>query len=117
MKTEIPGLLLVGLLAAALSSGCSKDAKDQPAVAPSEKSAETPSRLKHGTNGEVIITLDAATQKVMGLQTTPLEAARLSLELKGYGHVLDISPLASMVAELSASRASSQASQAELKRL
>ena len=85
--------------------------------APPEKKAEAESRVKRGPNGEVILTLDAATQKLMGLQTTALESARLHPELKAYGRVLDISPLAALAAELTTAQAASEASQAELKRL
>ncbi len=82
-----------------------------------EAKAEPESRVKHGPNGDTIITLDAATQKTIGLQTTTLEPARLEPELKAYGRVLDISPLAASAADLTAAQATSEASQAELKRL
>jgi hypothetical protein len=105
---------LSALITAVLLAGCSHK---QPAAEPSAKPAEPESRVKRGTNGEVVITLDAATQKVMGLQTTALAPAQLRPELKAYGRVLDPSPLASLVAELAVAQATSDASQAELKRL
>jgi multidrug efflux pump subunit AcrA (membrane-fusion protein) len=104
--------LLLGVLVA----GCSRSA-EKPAAEPAAKAAEPESRVKHGTNGEVVITLDAATQKTMGLQTTSLAAAELKPESKGYGRVLDASSLASLVGELAVAQAASDASQAELKRL
>ena len=104
------------LTAALLLAGCSRSKPEPPApAAPAETHEE--SRVKHGTNGEVIITLDAATQKVMGLQTAALAPANLAPELKAYGRVLDASPLAVLVADLAAARASGEASQADLKRL
>jgi hypothetical protein len=107
-------LILVAMLA--LSSGCSKP--DQPGAVPaSQKAAEAQSRVKHGTNGEVILTLDAATQKAMGLDVGALSAAQLSPEAKGYGHVLDVSPLATLLADLATAQAASEASEAEFKRL
>jgi multidrug efflux pump subunit AcrA (membrane-fusion protein) len=109
-------LVFAAFVAAALVTGCSRSAKE-PAAEPPAKATEPESRVKHGTNGEVVITLDAATQKVIGLQSTALEAAQLKPELKAYGRVLDASPLASLVAELAVAQAASQASQAELKRL
>jgi multidrug efflux pump subunit AcrA (membrane-fusion protein) len=115
MNTRFP-LALFALTAAVIVAGCSKSAKE-PAVEPAAKAAEPESRVKHGTNGEVVITLDPATQKLMGLQTTALAAAQLKPEIKAYGRVLDASPLASLVAELAVAHAASEASQAELKRL
>jgi hypothetical protein len=109
-------LALFGLLAAVLVTGCSHSAKE-PATEPPAKPAEPESRVKHGTNGEVVITLDAATQEAMGLQTTALAPAELRPELKAYGRVLDASPLASLVAEVAVAHAASDASQAELNRL
>jgi len=108
------------ILAVALLVGCSKEsneAKEAKEGGAAEKSAEAPSHVKRGTNGQVVITLDAGTQKIMGLQTASLEAAHLSPEVKGYGHVLDVSPLTSLVTDVTAARAASQASQAELKRV
>ena len=98
----------------ALAAGCSKQAAPPAA---SEKAAAPESRVKHGTNGETIITLDAATQKLMGLQTTALEAATLPPQAKGYGRVLDPSPLASLAADIATAQSANAASQAELKRL
>ena len=100
----------------ALVTGCSPSTKEPPAE-PSAKAAEPESRVKRGTNGEVVITLDAATQKTMGLQTIPLAVAELKPEMKAYGRVLDPSPLGSLVAEYVSAQAASQASRAELKRL
>jgi hypothetical protein len=109
-------LCLAGiLLAVALVTGCGGKAKEQTTGTTAEQAPE--SRVKRGTNGEVIITLDEKTQEVMGLKTTALAAAQLSPEAKGYGRVMDTSPLASLVAELAAARAAGVASQAELMRL
>jgi hypothetical protein len=102
---------------AALLAGCAEQKKEQPKEATSEKAAEPESRVKHGTNGEVMVTVEAKLQQTIGLQTAPLAPAQLSPEIKAYGRVLDISPLASLVAELATAEAAGQASQAELKRL
>jgi hypothetical protein len=104
------------VFAIALLAGCSRKEQAEPAAASDEKSAE-PERVKRGTNGNAVVTLDSATQKMMGLQTAPLASAKLSPELKGYGRVLDISPLASLAADLAVARAAATASQAELQRL
>ena len=63
MKANLIATLV--LTAAALVAGCSHKTKEEPAAA-AEKSAEPESHTKRGTNGEVIITLDAETQKTMG---------------------------------------------------
>ncbi len=73
--------------------------------------------VSHGTNGEVILALDAATQKTIGLQTAALLPAQLAPEIKGYGRVLDPAPLASLVADLTAAQAQSDDIQEELKRV
>ncbi|HWI59684.1 MAG TPA: hypothetical protein VNZ22_20825 [Bacillota bacterium] len=113
LKSVLQSALSVGITV--LLVGCSEHTPPPAPGAPAEKPEE--SRVKHGTNGAVVITLEPATQKVMGLQTTALAPARLSPELKAYGRVLEISPLAALVAELTTSQAASEATQAELKRL
>ena len=101
--------------------GCSreerKEEKSEAGEKTSEKTTEPESRVKQGTNGQTVITLDPATQKLMGLQTAALKPALLAPQLKAYGRVLDVSPLTSLVAELISAQAASAASQAELARL
>jgi hypothetical protein len=97
--------------------GCTQNEKDESKAPVGEKAAEPESHVKHGTNGETIVTFDPATQKLMGLQTSALQPAQLAPEVKGYGHVLDISSLTSLVTDLMAARAASAASLAELGRL
>jgi len=109
--------VLPTFLAAAVIAGCSQQDEKKGAAPETEKKPGAESRVKHGTNDEVIITLDAGTQKIMDLRTAPLEAAQLSPEIKGYGHVLDTSPFGTLVAELVSAQAAAAASDAELKRL
>lgn len=108
-------LALIAL--SALLAGCAEEKKEQSKEATSEKPSETESRIKRGTNGEVIVSVEAKLQQTIGLQTAPLEAAQVSPEIKAYGHVLDISTLASLVAELATAEAAGQASQAEFQRV
>src|SRR5207253_2678189 len=83
-----------------------------------EKSgAQTESRVSHGTNGEVIITLDADTQKRMGLAVAPLTTARMAPEAKGYARVQDMSWLGSTISDLQAARIAANAARNELARL
>src|SRR5438270_13323978 len=97
----------LGLLAVAiLLGGCKQEQekkesgdKKEPGEATSGKAAEAPSRVKHGTNGEVIVTIEAKLQPAIGLEFAPLQAAQLTPELKAYGRTVDPSPLASVVAD------------------
>src|SRR5262245_43059760 len=106
--------LAVVTAGAILSFGCSRNIETQPASNPT---ANPESRVRHGTNGSVVIVLDAETRKLMGLQTTAIKAIQLPHERKAYGKVLDTSALASLAANLISAEAASKASQAELKRL
>jgi hypothetical protein len=112
MHTETFSILCVLV---AIACGCSQKSAESPTAAAAEKKEE--SRISHGTNGEAIIKLDAETQKLMGVQTAALSSAELSPEIRAFGRVLDSTHLASLVADLTAANASSQASQAELERL
>jgi multidrug efflux pump subunit AcrA (membrane-fusion protein) len=114
MRTELcqrSKLLLAFALAAVV--GCHSK-KEEPGH---EAAAKEESRVSRGTNDEIIVTIDTATQKTMGLEVAALLPAELSREVKGYGHVLDASALATQAAELKTAQAASQASQAELVRL
>ncbi len=104
-------------LAALLIAGCSPAAKQAESAPSGEKQDEPEPRVKHGTNGEVIVTVDLPSQKTMGLATAALQPAQLPPEVKAYGTVLDVAPLAALVSELNTARAASAASEAELKRL
>jgi len=110
-------LAFPALIVGTLLAGCSPAGKEPAAAAPPAQPAEPESRVRRGTNGEVVITLDAATQKLMGLQTAALSPAQLNPEAKAYGRVLDASPLVGLLADLATAQAASAASQAELKRL
>jgi len=112
---KVVRVAVVGIvIAAALAAGCGQKAADQGGGG-TEKKDEP--EVKRGPNGEIVVTLDTKTQEVMGLRMAALAPAQLNPEVKGYGRVLDASPLASLVAELTSARAASEASQAELLRL
>jgi len=115
MKPKAMSKMLV-FAAVALIAGCSaKNGEAGKPVSETEKPPE--SRVTRGTNGEVLIRLDLQTQKAMALETTNLTPAQLSPEIKAFGRVLDVSLLASHIAELAAAEATSRASQSELERL
>jgi hypothetical protein len=62
------------------------------------------------------VTLDAAAQRRLGVQTAPLEAARRSAGTSGFARVLDAVPLATLESDLAAATSALQASQAEAAR-
>ena len=56
------------------------------------------------TNDQTFLKFDKEAQEHMGLKVAALEAATLKPEVKGYGHVLDPSPLALAVVEIAGER-------------
>src|SRR5690349_6916463 len=79
-----PAFVAALLFSLALPACARKDKDKDESKSPTaekEKTAEPESRVKHGTNGETIVTLDAATQKLMGLQFSTVPSAQLSPEL------------------------------------
>lgn len=75
------------------------------------------SRVSHGTNDDVIITLDAETQQRIGLAVTRLTATNLAAGVKGFGRVLDPLPLIQLVAELGPAEVTANAARREFERL
>ena len=109
-----PRCVLVALLAGAtvaLLASCSDRGKE------SEKPKAEDSPVKRGANGEVIVTLDAAAQKRIGLKVDNPAAAQWLSEIKGYGRVLDPAPIAALVSDLVSAHVTTRASQQELERL
>ncbi|TAL01444.1 MAG: hypothetical protein EPO07_08405, partial [Verrucomicrobia bacterium] len=98
---------------ALLIAGCGKK---EAAPAEEKKSAESESRVKRGTNGEVIITLDAETQKRVGLESVTLTTTQFAPEIKAVGRVLDPAGVSSLVADFISARAAADASGKELER-
>src|SRR6266850_791096 len=109
--------LVFGLFAGltGLLPGCSHEAKEPAKDTGAEKQEE--SRVKRGTNGEVTITIDAETQKLMGLQTTTLTATQMNLEFKAYGHALDTIALGGLINELDSAQVAAENSRQELERM
>ena len=64
----------------------------------------------------VVLKLDAATQKRLGVVTQPLAAARRSVQLSGFARVVDPVPLATLDSDISTAAAALAASQAEATR-
>jgi len=96
-------------------AGCSHSAEEKSVEAPAERAAE--SRVSHGSNGETVITLDAETRKSMGLQTASIAATELTPEVKGFGRIVDPTPLAEMLLELRKAQLAFDNSHQELERM
>jgi len=93
------------IVLAALIFGCDKKKEDkEPAKeakeAKAEKAPESESHVKHGTNGEVIVTVETNLQQKIGLEVKALEAAQVPPEIKSYGRVMDPTPLVQVAADL-----------------
>lgn len=116
-----PAFVLAVSLLFTLCIYAAEEAKKGEAPAPAkeagEKKGEPESRVKRGPNGEILLTLDEETQKLMGLQTAEIAPAQLKPELKGYGRVLDPAALAAVAADVETSQAAGKASELELQRL
>lgn len=67
-----------------------------------EHEHEPASRVQHGTNGEVIVKLDASTRERMGLRVAQVSGVSLSREVRGSGRVLDSALLSTVVADIQA---------------
>ena len=115
MKNAFRRSLILLCFLTALLAGCAQHEKDAPKNA--ESPAEPESRVKHGADGETILTLNAGTQKTMGLQTTQLVAMQFVPETFGYARVVDTSSLGVTLSDLEAARISIAAAEQELTRL
>jgi len=87
-----------------------------PAQKPAEKETGGP-QVSRDTNGNAVIAMSPQIQKDLGIQVKSPEAFQMSPELKGYGRVLDPTPLAALVTELASAQAAYTASSSELARL
>jgi hypothetical protein len=79
--------------------------------------AAGPVQMRHGANGETILTLDAETQARMGLKTENPVSLQWQPEVKGYGTVIDPATLSAAVADLESARTAAEASGKEYDRL
>src|SRR5204863_449442 len=83
----------------------------------SERPKAENSPVKRGANGEVIVTLDAATRTRIGLKVDIPAAAQWRSEIKGYGRALDPAPIAALITDLVSAHLTTRVSQQELERL
>jgi hypothetical protein len=100
------------LLAATIAGGCSRNDQSETTTKP-----QSPWQVSRNTNGESVVTLDAATRQGMGLKLAPATPLQLPPERKAFGSVVDPAQLSAAVADFIAARAAAGASQKELVRL
>jgi hypothetical protein len=77
---------------------------------------EAATSVSHDTNGNVVLAMSEEMQRDAGIEVTNPAAIQLFPETKGYGHVLDPTPLAALLSEMATSRAVYMASSNELAR-
>ena len=114
--TRLFGVAVAGLLAGEFTPSVRADADDKPAAkAAGDAAAESP--VKRNANGEMVVTIAAATQERIKLEFAHPVAAEWQPVVNGYGRVIDPAPLAAAVAELATARLTAGASAREYERL
>lgn len=83
---------------------------------PADDEAAGPT-IEHDANGNVVIRMSDEMQGDIGLKVASPSATQMNPERKGYGRVLDPSPLAALLTELASAQAAYAASSNELVRL
>lgn len=101
-------VITVGLLTTCSKSGGEKEG---------EKPKVEETHVKVNARGEVSVTLDLEAQQRIGLKVENPVPVQWQPEVKGYGHVLDPAPLASLMAELAPAHVAAETSQREFERL
>jgi len=92
------------------------DADDKAAAKPADAApAESP--VKRNANGEMVVTIDAATQKLIKLDFAHPVVAEWQPVVTGYGRVVDPAPLITAATDLATAKANSAASDMEYARL
>src|SRR5579859_5463755 len=117
MKVKILLSVIVVVAITGLIFGYVQMSQERKAEAIADQPVTAASRVQSGAQGETVVTLDAKTQQLVGLQTAPLAAMTLPPEIKAYGRVLDSAALVSLENDVVAARAALQASQPEYERL
>ena len=123
MKHKIPTILLLVVVvgggiyffkqrAESAKPAGEKAAAEKPAGEEGEKT-----KVTRDETGRVVVHMDDETQGNIGILVAKPAAAQLSPEVKGYGRVLDPTPLAMLMTELATARAACVASSNELVRL
>ncbi len=115
-STPLLGLAAGCLLALPGPQPVRADADDKPAAkTPDAASAESP--VKRNANGEMVVTIDDATQKLIKLELAHPVPAEWQPVVQGYGRVVDPAPLIAAATELATAQANAAASEHEYSRL
>ena len=117
MKLRIGVSIVAVLVVAALIYGYVQMRKERANEAQADKPVTAESKVEGATNGNVVVSLDEKTQKLIGLETTLLTATSLPPEIKGYGRVLEPAPLVALVSGVASASASLDASRKEYQRV
>lgn len=91
--------------------------QSKPAEAEHEVAQESGFKVHRGTNGDVVVTLTAATRERIGIQVAPASEHSMAREMRGYGRVLDPSTLAALLSEIQLAQTALEASQKDFERL
>lgn len=115
LKT-ILGLLIAAAVVVGLIFAFREMSQERVREQEREKPVAAPTRVSRSPQGEIILTLDAETQKRIGLAVAPLSAAEHRATRQGFARVLDATSLTSLLNELALARTNLAASEKELAR-
>ena len=116
MKKIIILIIVLAVLAGGLIFAYREMSKERALEMQGEAPVIPESRVKR-SGADVIVTLDAETQRRVALKTESPAATNLSPEVKGYGRVVDPAPLVAAVLELAPAQAALDTSRKELERV
>src|SRR5215831_1817383 len=115
MKPEIanPGKPIMAfasafLVGGFLIAGCSRGGPEAPTAekkAPETAEEDAGPQVSRDAKGNVVITISDEAQGNMGLLVKKPEVAQVSPELKGFGRVMDPTPLVGLINEFATARA------------
>ncbi len=106
---------IFGVAAGLLLTGCSPSGSASAEKPPAAEEEPGP-KVTRDAAGNTVIQISDEAQGNIGILVKKPEAARLNREIKGFGRVLDPSPLVAVMSELAAARATFAASREEVAR-
>ena len=115
MKRILLGLLAGLILGGGITWTLFKPHGEKEEAAPA--AGNTGHSVERKANGAALLKLDKPTQNRIGLQTAPLQPARLNPELKVYGRVLDPAPLIALYLDQTSTQAAYEATTREHQRM
>ena len=115
LKT-ILGLLVAGAVIVGLIFAFREMRAERAREQEREKPVAAPTRVSRSPQGEIILTLDAETQKRIGLAVAPLSPAAHHATRQGFARVVDATSLTPLLNELALARTNLAASEKELAR-